>query len=97
MFILTNINIPNDVVQVYDTKDRSNDVIRLSIIAYQILNGSVKVHGLGVVNKSKSSTSVPIRNLGIYVDVQEAKEAMAKYYISNGMSAEKAYACLGLR
>ena len=44
MFILTNVDISSDLVQVYDTKDNTNDVVSLSAVAQQVLNKTIKIY-----------------------------------------------------
>lgn len=96
MFILTNINIPNNIAYVYDTKDNTNEGIRLDILAYQVASGKLKVHGLSPLNKRKRADSITIPELNIAVSTQEAKEALASVYIKNGVDKHIAYNQVGL-
>lgn len=96
MFIMTNINIPNDLIQVYDTKDGTNDVVRLSMLSRQIVQGNIKVYGLGKLNTSNRAGTIPIYNYGVYVCYNDAKEAFARYYQKNGYTREQALKAVGL-
>lgn len=95
MFIMTSINIPNDMVQVFDTTDNTSDVVRLSILSRQIVNGRLKVYGLGSLSKVRRQDAMPIDMLGIYVCVQDAKDAMIKYYQKRGCTREQAIQMVG--
>lgn len=96
MFILTNIDVRQNLVQVYDTDDGSNDVVSLSATASKIRGNRFKVYGLGKLSARKSQTSQPIDALGIYVDIVEAREAFATYYQKCGMTREAARIRAGL-
>lgn len=96
MFILTNIDARQDLVQIFDTSDGSNDVIRLSAVASQICNRGLKVHGIGRAGANKRQNVNVIPQLGVYVDVIEAKEAFAQYYQKHGMPRQMARARAGL-
>ena len=95
MFIMTNVNIASDAIQVFDTSDRTTDVVRLSILSRQIVNGSIKVYGLGNLAKARRQDAIPIEAYGIYVCVQDAKDAMVKFYQKNGYSKEQAIRLVG--
>ena len=97
MFIMSNINIMQDLVSVYDTKDNTNDTVRLSILASQILNKRLKVYGVGSLAGMKRSDVIPVMQLGIYVSYNEAKEALATYYQQvYGITRQEARARVGL-
>lgn len=97
MFIMTNINIPNDLIQVYDTKDGSNDIVKLSILASQIIQGKIKVYGVGKLsNSSNRHDIIPIIPYDIYICYGDAKEAFARLYQKKGYSREQALKAVGL-
>lgn len=96
MFILTNIDVRQDLVQVFDTQDGSNDVIRLSVVAGNVTGKNLKIYGLGKLSARKRQTSTPLPHLGVYVDVIEAKEAFATYYQKHGMPRNMARMRAGL-
>lgn len=96
MFILTNIDVNQDLVQVYDTSDGSNDIIRLSVVAQNVTNKGLKIYGLGKLGMRVPGTSTVLQNLGVYVDVVEAKEAFATYYQQHGMPRQMARMRAGL-
>ena len=102
MFILTNIDVRQDLVQVFDTQDGSNDVIRLSVVAGNVTGKNLKIYGLGKLSSmrrqsaAKQQMSQPITHLGVYVSVLEAKEAFATYYEQHGMPRPMARMRAGL-
>lgn len=96
MFILTNIDIKKDLVQVYDTNDATNDVVRLSAIANQIVNGKIKVYGLGKLSSSRRLDIIPLSNYGLYVCYKDAREAFARHYQQKGYTRENALKAVGL-
>lgn len=96
MFILTNIDTNQDLVQVFDTQDGTNDIVRLSIVAPNVTNKGMKIYGLGKISQRLKPTATPIPSLGVYVDAIEAKEAFATYYQKHGMTREQARMRVGL-
>ena len=96
MFILTNVSIEKNLAQVFDTKDGSNDLVRLNILADQVNNGKLKVYGVGRLVSMKRQDSVPIDKYNIYINMQEAKEALATQYMDRGMSKEQARKKVGI-
>lgn len=96
MFILTNIDMRQDLVQVFDTTDGSNDIIRLSTVANHVVNRGLKIYGMGKMNARKRQTASVIPQLGVYVDAIESKEAFATYYQKHGMTRQMARARAGL-
>lgn len=96
MFIMSDINIPQDLIQVYDTKDSTNDVIRLSILASQITMGKIVVYGVGAVGTVAPKDAIPIPSYGIYISYTEAKKMFARMYMHKGYSKEEAYRAVGL-
>lgn len=96
MFIMTNINIPNDLVQVYDTKDGSNDIVRLSILSRAISQGTIKVYGIGRLTGVVRGDAIPVNAYGIYICYRDAKEALARYYQQKGYTREQALQTVGL-
>lgn len=96
MFIMTNVCVEKDLVQVYDTKDNTNDTVRLSIVAEQIHQKKLKVYGLGRLSSMTRSDSIPVSYFGIYVCPNEAKEAMATFFQQHGLSRQEALAKVGL-
>lgn len=97
MFILTNIDMRQDLVQVFDTQDGSNDVIRLSVVAGNVVNRGLKIYGLGKLANRRRPTSQPVPQLGVYVDVIEAKEAFATFYQKQGVPRQLARQRAGLQ
>lgn len=95
MFIMTSINISNDLVQVFDTSDRTSDIVRLSILSRQIVNGNIKVYGLGSLSRVRRQDAIPVDMYGIYVCFQDAKDAMIKFYQKNGYTREQAISLIG--
>ena len=75
MFILTRINQQMGVATVYDTNDKSNDNIDITVLAQNIVSGKVKVYGLPKLEPNKTYTYM-FPNLGIAVDNKEATRAM---------------------
>lgn len=96
MFILTNVNIQSDLVQVYDTKDNSNDIVRLSIVAQQVLEKRIKIYGVGRLGTVKRKDIIPLEPYGIYICYNEAKEALVTFYMQHGFTREQAKARVGL-
>ena len=96
MFILTNIDTNQDLVQVFDTTDGTNDVIRLSVVAQNVLRKNLKIYGLGKIGNRMRGTSTPLPSIGVYVDIMEAKEAFATYYQNHGMPRQMARQRAGL-
>ena len=96
MFILTNIDVNQDLVQVFDTQDGSNDVIRLSVIASNVTNRGLKIYGLGKLGRQGRNTATPLPMYGVYVDVMEAKEAFATFYQQKGIPRHMARQRAGL-
>ena len=96
MFILTNVNVNQDLVRIYDTNDNTNDIVSLSVIANKVLSNTIRVYGIGNLNKARRSDIVAVAPLGIYICFNEAKEALASEYIKRGMSKADAYVKVGL-
>lgn len=96
MFILTNVDISSDLVQVYDTKDNTNDVVSLSAVAQQVLNKSIKIYGVGCLDSCKRRDIVPLVPYKIYICNNEAKEALVTFYMQHGFTREQAKARVGL-
>lgn len=96
MFLITSINVQNDLVRIFDTSDNSNDIISLSVIAGQILEGNLRVYGMGALKNARRSDAVVLSHLGIYVCLNEAKEALASLYMQRGLSKTDAYRKVGL-
>ena len=78
MFILTDFNIANDIVQVLDTSDMTNDFVRLSSLVNDILSNNLNVVGIYKTNENKNG--VVIDSLGISIDTDKAKEELVKFY-----------------
>ena len=95
MFILTRLDIARDAVRIYDTSDGTNDVVRLSAISRQIRSKSIRVVGLDL--KAGYPDSVYIQNCGVYASLIHAKQEMANYYISKGVSQQDAFTRVGLK
>lgn len=76
MFILTSVSVNNDCVSVYDTSDNSNETVRLSVLASRIKNNSIKVCGVGNIESCTRADAYFVEYLGIYISVNEAKEAL---------------------
>lgn len=95
MFILCNINIPQNMISVFDTSDRSLDTVALSQVAVKVRESSIKVYGIrkGIVN---SSDCVPVSQLGVSVCTSDAKNAMFRYYVSQGVDQAVAKQKVGL-
>ena len=96
MFILTNINAAQDLVQVFDTDDGTNDVMRLTVVAQNVVARNLKIYGLGRLGRTTRQSAIPLPQLGIYCDIIEAKEAFATYYQKHGMSRRDARIRAGL-
>lgn len=84
MFILCNINMNQNKVSVFDTSDRSLDTVALSQLASKVTSGDIKVYGIrkGLTNASDCN---PIKSLGITICTNDAKNAMYRYYVSQGV------------
>lgn len=96
MFILTNVNISNDLVQVYDTKDNTNDVVSLSAVAQQVVNKTIKIYGIGLLESRKRKDVIPLEPYKIYICYNEVKEALVTFYMQHGYSREEARKRVGL-
>lgn len=94
MFIMTNINVPNDLIRVYDSTDGSNDVIRLSTAIDQVKSGKLVIQGISFSNGFQDST--PLKQYGVFISYIEARQAMANLYISRGVAPQEAYRRVGL-
>ena len=96
MFIMTNIAVNQDLVQVYDTKDGSNDTVRLSVVADQIKMKKLKVYGLGRLSDKYPKDAQALYSYGLYVSINESKEALATHYSQMGVPRNIARAKVGL-
>lgn len=96
MFIMTQVNINQDLIQVFDTKDNTNEYVKLSIIAGQVRNSKIRIYGVGKLSKSCRNDCIPIAPYDIYVSFNEAKEALATYYQQNGVPRAQARRQVGL-
>lgn len=96
MFILTNINPSANLVTIYDTKDSTNEEVNLYPIAQRIIAGKLRVYGLRRMN-SIDANCIPLPQWGIAVSQIEAKQALAKEYMSKfNMTKQEAYIKVGL-
>ena len=96
MFILTNVDISSDLVQVYETTANNIDVVRLRAVAQQVLNKSIKIYGIGCLDSCKRRDIVPLVPYKIYICNNEAKEALVTFYMQHGFTREQAKARVGL-
>ena len=96
MYILTNLDIPKDLVSVFDSSDGTNEVIRLSVLASKITSRKIKVYGLGSLAVRSRADIVPIEHLGIYVCNSEAREALATVMTQRGVQRSEAKRRAGL-
>lgn len=96
MFILTNINPSVNSVTIYDTKDGTNEEVDLYPIAQRIVAGKLKVYGLKRLN-NMDANCIPLQQWGIAVSQIEAKQALAKEYMTKfKLSKQEAYRRVGL-
>lgn len=96
MFILFNVNPNKDLVTIYDSTDNTNEPVKLSVVANQVLNGSLKVYGIRTLNNLNNNCT-PIRNFGIAINQLEAKQAFARVLMQkNKLTKEQAYKQVGL-
>lgn len=95
MFILCNINLQQNKISVFDTSDRSLDTVALSQVALKVKQGKIKVYGLrkGLIT---SNDCVQVPNLGISVCTSDAKNAMYRYYVNQGIDENIARQKVGL-
>ena len=96
MFIMTNVDISQDLIQVYDTKDNTNDVVRLSVLSGQILQKKIRVYGVSSLSSRRLSDAIPLVPYGICISYTEAKEAIASHYEKLGYARKDARAKAGL-
>lgn len=96
MFIVVNIDAKSDSVCILDTKDnKPPETVSLYSIIQCIVHNNLVVKGLP--KKSNASRkAVEIENTGVSFDIVQAQEALAKYYVMNGLSKEEARARVGL-
>ena len=79
MFILTNFDIDAGVVQIFDTKDNTNECISLNRVARLVRSRKLSVKGIGIIGKS-FKTGIPIMNYGVYLNPDEAQTYIKRYY-----------------
>ena len=96
MFILTNIDVKTDRVQILDTSDLTNDIVSLGALSKKIRGNRFKVYGLKRQNNNTDQNLIIIPELGIAIDQREAREALARFYMENGLDKVSAYKKAGL-
>ena len=96
MFIVVNMDVKNGSVCILDTKDKNPpETISLYSIIQCILKNNIVVKGLPKTSVA-SKRAIEIMDTGVSFDIVEAKEALAKYYVINGLSKEEARLRVGL-
>lgn len=93
---MTNVNVSSDLISVYDSTDNTNEVIRLSVVASQVLQRRIKVYGVGILNGVRKKDCIPLVPYGIYICYNDAKEALASLYMQRGMTRSEARSRVGL-
>lgn len=97
MFIMTQINIQANAVQILDTQDNSCEVVNLSVIADRITNQNLVIRGMSSMDSPRSMRdSIPVYAYGIIVSFYDAREALCSYYMKNGIERTKAMQMAGL-
>lgn len=94
MFILTNINVMKDSVKVFDTTDKSNDIVKLSKVYKSMCKGTLSVRGIS--SKQLYQDDWYCEQFDFYVSRTDAKKAMAEYLVSRGTPIHEALARVGL-
>jgi hypothetical protein len=82
MFILTGLVPEQNMAQVFDTSDKTNETICFSVLVQQIRAGRIKVKGLNTRGKG-----LYLQPYNIYVDNEESQAQMAKFYQKIGYTA----------
>ena len=95
MFILCNINLQQNKISVFDTADKSLDTVALSQVASKVKQNAIKVYGVrkGLIT---SSDCVPVPALGISICTSDAKNAMYRFYVNQGVDKNIARQKVGL-
>lgn len=79
MYIMTNYRLQDGLIQVLDTKDKTNEVVSLKTLSCHILSGKIKVHGIGVLKPTTNGNIIPLHAYGIYLDEFEARNQYMKW------------------
>ena len=84
MFILTNVNLEKDLVTILNTKDLTNEDLRLGYLSQKINDGTIKVAD---ISKDKGNGDY-LDGYNISIDLNEAriklKEIQEKYNSNKG-------------
>ena len=96
MFIVVNLDAKNDSVCILDTRDKKPpEFVSLYSVIRCIKKNNLTVKGLPK-KSAAGKNAVEIANTGVSFDMLQAQEALAKYYVMNGLSKEEARARIGL-
>ena len=96
MFILTNVSVQNDLAKVFDTTDMTEDIVSLTTLASNIRSRKLKVYGIASLKRPPRPTDVVVASLGIIICMEDAKKALAGFYIEKGYPKGQAYQLVGL-
>lgn len=96
MFIVVNIDAKNDSVCILDTKEnKPPEFVSLHSVIYCITHNNLVVKGLPK-KSAAGKKAIEIPDTGVAFDYVQAQEALAKYYVSNGLSKQEARLKVGL-
>ena len=96
MFIVVGMDAKNDVVSILDTKENvAPSRISLYSLAHCITHNNLVVKGLPKTSAA-SKNAIEIPNIGVSFDITQAKEALAKYFVMNGLFKAEARERAGL-
>lgn len=95
MFIMTGLDVPKDMIRIYDSSDNTNEVVRLSTVVRKVREGTMCIAGIS--QKSVSNDARYIAKYGVYASSLEARQEMARLYIMSGMTPIDAYRRAGLQ
>lgn len=99
MYILTGLNIQQGMCTIFDTSDKAVDNVSLVKTAELVRDRNTRIYGIVSLSKTRLAgqgvQSIP--KLGIGINILEAKQALATYYMDLGVSKEMAYKKAGLQ
>lgn len=96
MFIVVGMDAKNDVVSILDTKENvAPSQVSLYSLAHCITHNNLVVRGLPKTSVA-GQNAIEIPGTGVSFDIKQAKEALAKYFVMNGLSKVEAREKAGL-
>lgn len=97
MFIMTQINIQANAVQILDTSDNSCEIVNLKVISDRILAQNLEVRGMSSMKNPRHLQDLqPVYSYGIGVSFYDARCALCDYYQNNGVDKSRAMRMAGL-